>query len=299
MSHQEKGSDLVCSFRFSEAEQQQYYLKLLELLTWQSAKYNGMDSTSMPVETAKELLASLVYTLSVAAKEDGMSDSELLQSDLRKVIGRGQEILDRKRTALELSWGALCLEAPNISNVYYMDTMKNLGEFFKHYELYYFAHQIPCSIDYPLLGPIEESVQGISFIEEYMRRIGIENRVLNFFGADRVIEFLMKVQVNFREEYGNLCEPVLVNAIGRVLCGMEPDSPGLTGQDIDSLAKIFAGKSATEIRELLSPAMERICRLAFVEEVSYFEEFLHSLELRIEIAVREGNLTNIFLPVRR
>ncbi|MBS7238822.1 MAG: hypothetical protein KIG94_01365 [Acetatifactor sp.] len=299
MSHQEKRSDLVCSFRFSEEEQQQYYLKLLELLTWQSAKYNGTDSTSMPAETAKELLASLVYTLSVAAGEDGMSDCELLKSDLRQVIGRGQAILDRKRTALELSWGVLCLEAPNIPNVYYMDTMKNLGEFFKHYELYYFAHQIPCSIDYPLLGPIEESVQGISFIEEYMRRLRMENQLIHFFGTETVTLFLNRIQVNYREEYGNLCEPVLVNAIGRVICGMEPDSPDLTGQDAAFLEKIFAGKSAAEIRELLSPAMERICRLAFVEEVSYFEKFLHSLVLRIEIAVREGNLTNIFLPVRR
>ena len=34
-------------------------------------------------------------------------------------------------------------------------------------------------------------------------------------------------------------------------------------------------------------------------EEFYFEKFLHSLVLRSEIAVREGNLTNIFLPVRR
>lgn len=290
---------MVCSFRFSEEEQQQYYLKLLELLTWQSAKYNGMDSTSMPVETARELLASLVYTLSVAAREDGMSDNELLQSDFREVIGRGQEILNQKRITLELSWSALCLEAPNIPNVYYVDTMKNLGEFFKHYELYYFAHQIPCSIDYPLLGPIEESVQGISFIEEYMRRIRMENQLLNFFRTEIVTLFLKRVQVNYREEYGNLSEPVLVNAIGRVICGLGPDSLDLTEQEVALLAKIFTEKSAAEIRELLFRAMERICEIASVEEVTYFEEFLHSLALRIEIAVREGNLTNIFIPVRR
>ena len=94
-------------------------MKVWELLKWQAGKYNGIDSTSMPIEKAQDLLASLIYTLSLVAKEDRLSSDVLLQRDFHQVVKRGQDILDSKRKAVYQDWKQLCLDAPNICNVYY------------------------------------------------------------------------------------------------------------------------------------------------------------------------------------
>ena len=99
-------------------------MKVWELLKWQAGKYNGIDSTSMPIEKAQDLLASLIYTLSLVAKEDRLSSDVLLQRDFHQVVKRGQDILDSKRKAVYQDWKQLCLDAPNICNVYYISTMQ-------------------------------------------------------------------------------------------------------------------------------------------------------------------------------
>ena len=92
--------------------------------------------------------------------------------------------------------------------------MQNLGLFFKRYDIYYEAHQIPCSIDYLLLNPVEEGIKGISYIEEYIRRIRIENSFISLFDFDIVIGLLQRGVPDYKENYLNLSEPVFINSLG-------------------------------------------------------------------------------------
>ena len=77
---------MICNLQFSEEDAKNFSVKLWDLLKLQAWKYNGIDSTSMPVEKAQELLSSLIYTISVVVKEDGLVAENLLQSDLPQLI---------------------------------------------------------------------------------------------------------------------------------------------------------------------------------------------------------------------
>ena len=309
--------ELVKGLHFSEEEQQRFLAKLWELLRWQAGRYNGTDSTSMPIEKAQELLASLMYTLSVAVREENknVAPEDLLQSDFRKVLKRGQSILERRKKEGEAAWNALCLEAPQINNVFYVSTIRNLGLFFKRYDIFYAAHEIPCSIDYPLLDPVPEDLQGISFIEEYIRRVRIESRLINHCPLGAVLCLLKNTTGNIREDYLNLCGPVLTNALGRCLLGYDLGSLELSRDDVARLdQRFFAGRTKEEILTLLTKAAEDLCVKRFVSETmsvfektsvsertsvyksQYFLKEIESLAVRSSVASETGCLENIFVP---
>ena len=294
----EDKNEIVKDNNFSEEDQQQFQIKLWELLKWQAGKYNSIDSTSMPIEKAQDLLASLMYTICLVAAEEGITMEELLQRDFHEVIKAGQELLDYKRkTGLE-KWEKLCLTAPQIGNVYYVSTIKSLGDFFKNYEIYYAAHEIPCSIDYSLLKPIPDDLQGISFIEEYIRRISIENSLVVSFPFEAVIEVLHRVTADYKEDYLNLCEPVLISAIGRIILGHDLSRLDISEEDVEKLRHSFLMKTKDEIKAFLSDMVDILGREKGIAEnlPEYFKEEIESLAIRIDLALKSGSLTNIFYP---
>lgn len=285
--------------QFSKEDAKNFSVKLWDLLKLQAWKYNGIDSTSMPAEKAQELLSSLIYTISVVVKEDGLIAEKLLHSDLSQVIKRGHEILDNRRKIGTKSWKRLCLESPNIQNGYYVDTMENLGLFFKQYNIYYEAHEIPCSIDYPLLNPIMEELQGITFIEEYMRRIRIESNFLSCFHLNTVTSYFSSINLGYKDDYFNLCESVLIGAIGRTLLGYELNILTISREDVGKLYDCLKGKTEEEIFIIISKAVDLLCRTIDFDmsRVSYFIEEVKSLTGRIVASLETDNLVNVFIPI--
>lgn len=285
------------TLQFSEEQEQQFMRKLWELLKWQAEKYKGVDSTSMPVEKAQELLESLQYTIAVVRIEEGLSAEVLLKEELKEIIKRGQTILTKKRKLWYIEWNQLCARAPGINNVFYVDTMKNLGMFFRKYDVYYSAHQIPCSIDYPLMNPISEDIKGISYIEEYIRRVRIENQFINCFDYESVVQMLKNVKANYREDYYNLCEPVLVSAVGRMILGLDIFSLKITDRDIELLNEFFDYKTKSEIMDDVREAISDICSVLDCGELAgeYFVREAESLAVRIDIAMKKNGVEGVFL----
>ena len=260
-------SELIIDNRFSEEEQSIFMMKMWELLGSQAIKYCGIDSTSMPIERAQSLLSSLLYTFFLVANETGIPAGILLNKDFDEIIHAGQDILEEKKKSVQAEWNEMCLEAPQIENVFFVSTLRDIGEFFGRYNIYHEAHEIPCSIDYPLLSPVPESLQGISFIEEYIRHVRTENRFINSFPQNEVLNLLQGVAYDYKEAYQNLCEPVLTHALDCVV-------------HIDSLA----GKEKEDILHALEDALESLCIEKSLDAgfVKYFHEELNSMAVRIE-----------------
>lgn len=154
-------TDTSLSRQFSEAESRHLMERLWALLAEQTEKYTMGESTSVTVETAQELLHSLWYTLTLAAEEANIPQERLLTNDLPSLIEQGQEILRDKLEQTKKLWETVCCTAPPVQNVYYTDTLRGIGEYFKHYDLLYFAHQKPPCIDYPLLLPVSEDRKSV------------------------------------------------------------------------------------------------------------------------------------------
>ena len=216
--------------------------RLYELLAEQAKKYTMGESSSIPVDTARELVNSLRYTLGFA---------DVTARDLWAEVEKGRTAIRGKTDSARILWERACLTAPRTENVFYRETLKSIGGFFGRYDVLFFAHMIPCSIDYQLLIPVPESLQGVSYVEEYLRRLLTENHLMRAFDPLPVLEKRCPL---YRELCINLCEPVLAEALGT---------------------------------ENVVLAAERLCSELGIAYRSYIMEFARGLELRIKAANAE------------
>lgn len=266
---------------------------LWSLLRQQAAR--RFDSSSLPTEQAQELLRSLAYTLAFEAEAERTSLPALLADDAEAALRRGQAQLSAQCSALRRVWEALCANAPPFENVYFTDTLHSLGGFFVRYDVYSAAHEIPCSIDYPLLYPIETELLGASFLAEYLRRLAMENHFLRGFDPSECRRLFAAVYPSWPRELMNLCEPPLTNALGRTLLGLDAHTLCLGPAEQTALRSLVQGKSISALDTMLNKALGTFPLSAQAHD--YFRPALHSVAVRVNAAIQSGDLRHIFLAI--
>lgn len=151
---------------FSEVETRRFLEKLWQLLARQTERYTMGDSTSVPTETAQELLASICYALQFEMAQSGRTSRELLKSDLYAAFKDGQAHLRAKVAETKRLWEFACAQTQVDA-----DTLRWIGCFFRRYDLYFFAHQTPWDMGYPLQLGAAERLKGIFYVEAYLREM--------------------------------------------------------------------------------------------------------------------------------
>ena len=274
---------------------------LWTLLSLQAEKYSGADSTSLPATRVQELLRSVLYTLSVAAEADGVQLEDALLNDAEDALRRGRDILARARVRGREAWGAACLEAVHVPNVFYSDTLKSLGSFFARYDIYYSAHDIPCDIDYPLLCPVPETLCGISYVAEYIRRLRTEGRFVNGFPQDSARRLLAAAVPDYEDLMINICGPVLANAVGLALSGADVRALDISPEQRREAARLLEAAADEDPEHGIERTVEKAASAACTAlglcsaDTAYIREAARGLCPRMREAVRHGGLSNIFI----
>lgn len=279
----------------SDFEQQILMGRLYELLNRQTTTYLAGDSSSIPVETAEQLMRSILYTLRLALLEAGKPERELLTSDLPELLIQGQHILRERLDAARQLWEQACLTAPQIQNAYLKDTLSGFKAFFKYYDLSYFAHQIPCSIDYPLCVVVPEALCGVLYVEQWLRQLIIENWFLSRFSQQALRRLLTKVAAAYWEYPLNLCEQPLINAVGLAMLRRSVLPLSLSEKDCREIGGLLYGGSDVNAeldRGIASAAAELH---APKEAERYLAAVLNGILPRIHAARESGDVSGIFL----
>ena len=274
--------------------------RLVALLAWQTRKYTKGESSSVTIETAQELLASLRYTLAVVTEETHIPQERLLTEELPPLIRQGQELLQGRLARAKQLWAAVCRTAPGLRNVYYADTLRGIGDYFKRYDLYFFAHMKPPCIDYPLLIAADEALQGLDFTEEYLKRVLTENLILSRFNGGTVGELLRTVHGNIEEAYLNLCEQPLTNALGLALLGKDARRLRIGNAEQEELLYLLQNKTREQRRQLLRGAALGLCGELETGDAwsrGYVTEFAESLLPRLDAAISAEDVSNIFIAL--
>ncbi len=273
--------------------------RLWELLAWQVERYTMGESTSVPQETARELLEGLLFTLG-GGGGDPSRLRRLLEGDLREHYRRSRQELEESCRRGERLWGQVWTRQPRLGSVALEDTLSSMGAFWRRYDREFFPHQIPCDIDYPLCHPVPETLQGVAYVIEYLRRVRLESRVLGRFDQVLVRRLLTGSSPDYRGLLVNLMEPVAVNALGRVLAGKSPYGLELNQADRDRIAAALTGESAEQMEAVLSAGAARLCEtleLGSRETGRYLEKLALSLRPRLQAALAAGDLSGIFSPL--
>ena len=294
-------NELTQTPAFSVEETQTFDARLVALLAWQTRKYTKGESTSVTVETAQELLASLRYTLAIAAEEAHIPKERLMTEELPPLIRQGQKLLQGRLERAKRLWAAVGRTAPGLRNVYYADTLRGIGDHFRRYDLYFFAHMKPPCIDYPLLIAADEALQGLDFTEEYLKRVLTENLILSRFDANAVRELLRTVHGNIEEAYLNLCEQPLTNALGLALLGKDARSLRMGNAEQEELLYLLESKTPEQRRQLLRGAALKLCGELETGDAwsrGYVTTFAESLLPRLDAALWAGDVSNIFIAAK-
>lgn len=251
--------DFALEEEWTASEQLELQQRLLPLFVRRTELYTAGDS-SVRIETAQELLSSICCTL-----DEGLSGAPrktLLTADLEAVFTRGEWVIDRKAEDCRELWNAACLTVPKLESDSLMETLRDLGQFWRRYDARFFANRFPCDIDYPLLRPVTETLSGVSYLEAYLRGILAENALLAAFDAALVSRVLDTDCPIWRDAPVNLVSPVLADAVGRALLGKDLRGLALTETDLSALATRFCGLSEEAARKNLCAATERVCDMA-------------------------------------
>jgi hypothetical protein len=281
----------------SPADEAAFRDAFLRLLERRTAMYTMGDSSSVPKHVAADILRSVCFVLGIDPDERTVPE-RLLRVDLEQEFGRRLAEVGEKVEATKRLWREVCIALPLIPNVALRDTLAEIGRFFKHYDYRSMAHDIPCSIDYPLCHPVEESLLGVDYIAEYLRRLMIEARFLQLFDIADCERVLASASPDYVELLVNLYEPVAINAIGLALLEESPTRLIIGDTQRTSIAARLGPLGNAGRMRALQDAAAMACDAVGVSDDDareYLVAIVPELLPRLEVGLAHGSLRGVFV----
>jgi len=226
------------------------------LLEERIRRYTMGDSSSVPVDTARRLLESILYCLDIQRRADknALPDSAPMKT-------RWQAGVDAaKRTAKRAK--LLLLQAqrtpPPLTNTAYCDTLTALPAFFAGYDADFFAQEIPCSFDYPLCQPVSDALLGAEYIKDFLRRLLAENTLLRAFAPETLLALYEKYYIDYADLLVNLYLPAAEMAVLCALSAAPVRALSLSPEQLASLNKKLLSISGAEAIQTIEDAAESV-----------------------------------------
>lgn len=255
--------------------------ELYPFLARRVALYTGMDHSSIPKEVATELFESAAFTLEQGAGTPG---------NLNAQFSAGLAITRQKLEYGKKLWLAVKGTLPRIENLSLRETVKSIGAFWRRYDWRFFAHQIPCDIDYQLCRSVPETLRGVDYVNRYLGQLYVENELLNRFDPQRAAYLLRAYCKDYRGLLINLYEPVATNALGLALIGGDVSALDVSAGQRDEIETILRGEGP----QRLEAAAEKLCALLEIKSKAG-REYLRGLASDLAPRVRQTDLKGIFL----
>ena len=229
--------------------------ELYRLLAERIARYTMGDSTSIPADTARLLLESILYCLDLNRRFPvaDVPQEAPLKTRWEAGVHQAKRIAARAKLLLRQAQRT----PPPLVNTAYCDTLESLPAFFVGYDPDFFAQEIPCSFDYPLCLPVSESLLGAEFILEYLRKLLAENTILRAFPSEALRALYERYYIDYVDLLVNLCLPAAEMA---TLCALanQPGQPlSLTKEALSWGNKQLAEESEAEARAAIESAATR------------------------------------------
>lgn len=280
----------------TRAENDDLRAELLALLRMQAIAYTQGDSDSLPAEVMLELLSSLLYTLGVDPAQP-QTLAALYGRNLRPLYEAGCRTLLRKTDQARALIQALCRETPPLGCISLNDTVRSILAALDRYDARFFAHRVPGEIDYQLIDPVPESVQGIDYILLYLLRLRAELRFLGRFPRHRLLALLDGTNPGWREEIVSLCLSVGANALGLTLLGEEPRRLHVRKSERQALMQLFSPLHPLDIENRLMRACTSLLDtldLHEAQDADMLRALCRDLAPRIRSAADAGDLSHVF-----
>lgn len=272
------------------SEQELPWEALFALFETIALRYTKVESSSLPKELAEALLHSVCYTLgpALAAPPGG----SLLPAYEAGVVRTAKKVRQTKRR-----WQVARLSLPKVVSLSARETLFSIGTFFENYDARFFAHAIPCDVDYQLCHPVPETLLGVDYVSEYLSRICIENDFLRLFPPERVDALLERACPDYRYRIDNLYAPIAANALALALLGEAAQGLCVTREMQHLLLAQFAPLTLQQQYAALRRAADMLCVALSITNPAaqkYLLATADALVPRIAAALATGSLAEVF-----
>lgn len=284
----------------SEAELEKIQFDCLALLAKKTERFNGGDSSSIRIEKAQGILASIMFTIGVSLKAYPSPDdavSALQSMGVDAICAEGRKRIDKLVEQAKLYHGPLVRHLLQTKNVFYSPTVVDgINGFFKLYDAEFTAQEIHITADYPIYNKAKRLL-GIEFIIQYLKQLHCENLFCTHFSDEDIHHLLCGYDEEYENLLLNIYEPVLAAALGSVIADVPANSLEITPEIQSFLYHHFAGKMRTEIEKMLHDALSKLAEnLSFSYSlIEYVQQSLPLLTVAIESAIKTRNLERVFI----
>ena len=283
---------------YTAAEQAVIQGKLWQLLERQTQRYTMEVSASVRVETAQELLESLLYCLRLGLRGKENRRALLLHGDYPALVRAGLAQVDREIQAGLRRYQYLCNHPPAVTNRAYRDTVGDILTFFHRYNPQFLAHRVECSIDYQLFLPVGEELVGISYLNAYLSRLLLENLLLRRFSRGELAGCLRAATPDYEDLLVNLYEPVLQNSVALALLGWGPEGLSVSQAGRQQLQDLLEPLTLQERAAALEQAAARLWNTLDLGEPAareYLRQSAATLAPRLDVALTHHTLEGMFV----
>lgn len=266
--------------------------------------YTSKESTSITYERAQQLMEAVLYCIhegentgqfsfvkkdELSVKENKLSPEKMYETGVKCVEAKIKETLNMYNEIMMhfLSYENKCLN----------DTVvKGLSEFFKWYDCKYEPQNTILTLDYPVLINIPEHT-GIDKIYDFVLCVQLEQKFLNKFSSEHVIEILSRYNRDYKLMIDNICEIVLMNVISHIMAGKDISILDFEAEEYLKMQELIQAQSLSDLREKLKNAVKVLIREYYENDeklLEYLYKAVDNISARIKSAADNGNLHRIF-----
>lgn len=280
-----------------------------------AAKYTSGESSSVSYETAQMLMEAVIYCIQEEAAED-MSGTENADKnedpdmgecrvpekkgspkDILSVYEAGYRRVVRKTERCRELYEILIENFEDYGCRNYRNTvLKGIPQFFLRYDARFCPQDHLLTLDYPCMEEIGGS-RGADKIYRYLKGLCQEKRFLELFARSAVAELLRRLMPDYELIYfENICYQVLLNTLGCMIAGENPQSLKLSEDGYKKIYDFFKGDSKEAVKQKVSGLMRILAeKLKLDGAWEYFGKASADYAARILNGIENDSLGGVFV----
>lgn len=192
--------------------------ELVPIVADLSVKYTSGESASVTYDKAKQLMGAVQYAILIYQKEtaalNGIATKDKIPA--RTAYEKGYELLCEKVKQVQEQYNQMIPHFLSFHNENYEATVvQGIPAFFKYYNPKFAPADTIIIMDYPVAGGVRYH-QGILAIEEYMKKITLEQTFFSGLNTEYCYQVLESQKEGYREQFYNICGVILKDILMRM-----------------------------------------------------------------------------------
>ena len=271
--------------------------ELLPIVSELAQKYAGYESTSITYEKAQLLMEAVLFCLN---EYNSSATDSLVQKDIsvKEQYNIGAKLLFEKVENIRKIFNEISFQFEDFGVKCLYDTVqKGIPQFLKWYDIKFCPQNTILTLDYPLL--IDCSfLTGADAVYKYIRAIQTEQIFLRKFDKNYVMLVLEKYNSEYSDMIENICSIVLTDIIGHIAIKKPLNDIDFLYEEYLQLSKIFAGKSISDIENVVKDLIKKIVSRFYENDMDMLEYLCYetnNIAVRIYTANQHEQLSKIFV----